>query len=128
MSRYCCSLFLFHLGSISTANLTRISRALKHPYKLCRTALGVNDTECFCSGPHVDLHQQASAQGALALLLILCSLKTFPCSPRAPRYLSAPFLSARWACCCASIVFSMPASLFLCTPDQKGSPVPHLNG
>lgn len=112
MSRYCCSFFLFHLGSVSTANLIRTSRALKHSYKLYRTAFGVNNTECFCSGPHLDLHQQASAQ---------CSLKTLSCSPRAPRHLPAPFLSAWWACCCASTAFSMPASLFLHTRPRSFS-------
>lgn len=128
VSGYCCSLFLFHLGSISTVNLTRTLRALKYPYKLCRTALCVNNTECFCCGPHLDLHQQTSVQGALALLLNSHSFKTLSCTPRAPRHLPAPFLSAWWACCCASTVFSMSATLFLYTLDQESSLVPHLNG
>lgn len=73
------------LGSISTANLTR-TRALKHHYKLCRAGFDVKDTGCFCSGPHLALHQQANPQIALAVLPILFSMKTPSLPPELYEY------------------------------------------
>lgn len=69
------------LGSTSTANLTR-TRAQKHRYKIFRAGFDVKDTGCFCSGLHLDLHQQTNTQIALAVLPIF-SITTPSLHPRA---------------------------------------------